>query len=250
MTAENDVAEAESPVEVEELPSFKEVVARFHRDGWDSHWYAIRTAPGSQQMAKANEAEPGANETEDHRILRERRIGESIIERRLRNAGLDVYMPAYWHEIIHHRTNKIIERRLPLMVGYAFVHLPDLAFEKVREVDGVVCFLRSSRDFGPVRFRATDLAVIASEEHSRRQQFRMDRYTRMENEKSGKIMSLRTSIRKHMKKGRSTRVNLKEQAMMAIQTMEEGARETVMAMLQQLEALEGEDTLALIDRVA
>ena len=180
----------------------------------------------------------------------ERRNGESIIERSLRNEGIDVYMPAYWHEIVHHRTNKIIEKRLPLMVGYAFVHLPDLAFEKVRGVDGVVCFLQASRERGPARFRADDLAVIAAEELSRRQQFRLDRFARLEQEKSGKIMSLRTSIRKHLKKGRSTRINLKEQAMLAIRSMDEPAREKVLGMLHQLETLEGEDTLALIDRVA
>ncbi|TWB61677.1 transcription termination factor nusG [Rhizobium sp. ERR 922] len=201
-------------------------------------WYAIRTAPGSQRMARAIEGLP-AN-----------RIGESIIERNLRNEGIDVYMPAYWHEIVHHRTNKIIDRRLPLLVGYAFVHLPRLNFEEVRAVDGVICFLRGNHDFGPVRFRVDDIAVMAAEELRRRQEIRREKISRFEKEKSSQIMHLRGNLRKILKKGRSIRFNLKEQAMLAIQSMDEQSKNTILGILAELDSLEAYDGLAAIDRVA
>jgi hypothetical protein len=201
-------------------------------------WYAIRTAPGAQRMARAIEGLPP------------NRVGESIIERNLRNERIDVYMPAYWHEIMHHRTNKIIERRLPLLVGYAFVHLPHLTFEKVRAVEGVICFLRGKRDFGPVRFRVEDISVMAGEELRRRQEIRHDKITRFEKEKSSQVMHLRGNLRKILKKGRSAHINLKEQALAAIKSMDEENRTAIMGILAELDSLEAYDGLASIDRVA
>jgi len=87
---------------------------------------AIRVKPGYQRMAKAIEGCP-----EDRR-------GESIIERNLRNANIDVYMPAFWKELRKHRSRKLVERRMPLLVGYVFVRRdPRDGFDPVREVDGV-----------------------------------------------------------------------------------------------------------------
>src|SRR5215217_3687729 len=84
-------------------------------------WYAIRTGIGAQRMAAANPALPDS------------RIGESIIERNMRDKGLDIFMPSFWVETKHRRTNSIIERRLPLLVGYAFVLYDDTkGFDYIR----------------------------------------------------------------------------------------------------------------------
>ncbi|MBB3743887.1 hypothetical protein FHX10_003386 [Rhizobium sp. BK591] len=215
---------------------FGDIVAQRRKRLIGHDWYAIRTAPGTQRMARHVEGAPIS------------RVGESIIERNLRNEGISVYMPAYWYESIHHRTRKVIQRRLPLLVGYAFVNLENLNFEKVRDVEGVVCFLRS--EFGPIRFSGDDLAVIAAEELSRRQEFRRERITRIQTETAGQVMQLRGNLRKILPKGRGNRINLKDQALIAIKGMKPEMQSKVMGMLLQLEQLEAYEGLETIDRVA
>ncbi|MGZ2484302.1 hypothetical protein ACVITL_002825 [Rhizobium pisi] len=215
---------------------FADIVAQRRKRLIGRDWYAIRTAPGTQRMAR---------HVDDAPI---HRIGESIIERNLRNEGISVYMPAYWYEGIHHRNRKVIQRRLPLLVGYAFVNLENLNFERVRDVDGVVCFLRS--ELGPIRFSGDDLAVIAAEELTRRQEFRRERITRIQNETAGHAMQLRGNLRKILPKGRGNRINLKDQALIAIKGMKPEMQSKVMGMLLQLEQLEAYEGLETIDRVA
>ncbi|WP_050578485.1 transcription termination/antitermination protein NusG [Rhizobium leguminosarum] len=215
---------------------FNEIIEQRRKRLKGRDWYAIRTAPGTQRMASHVADAPV------------HRVGESIIERNLRNEGISVYMPAYWYESIHHRTRKVIQRRLPLLVGYAFVNLENLNFEKVRDVEGVVCFLRS--EFGPIRFSGDDLAVIAAEELSRRQEFRRERITRIQTETSGQVMQLRGNLRKILPKGRGNRINLKDQALLTIKDMKPEMQSKVMGMLLQLEQLEAYEGLETIDRVA
>ncbi|MGO7089470.1 transcription termination/antitermination protein NusG [Rhizobium leguminosarum] len=215
---------------------FNEIIEQRRKRLKGRDWYAIRTAPGTQRMASHVADAPV------------HRVGESIIERNLRNEGISVYMPAYWYESIHHRTRKVIQRRLPLLVGYAFVNLENLNFEKVRDVEGVVCFLRS--EFGPIRFSGDDLAVIAAEELSRRQEFRRERITRIQSETAGQVMQLRGNLRKILPKGRGNRINLKDQALLTIKDMKPEMQSKVMGMLLQLEQLEAYEGLETIDRVA
>ncbi|TBZ81544.1 hypothetical protein E0H61_14780 [Rhizobium leguminosarum bv. viciae] len=215
---------------------FSEIVDQRRKRLKGRDWYAIRAAPGTQRMARHVDDAPV------------HRVGESIIERNLRNEGISVYMPAYWYESIHHRTRKVIQRRLPLLVGYAFVNLENLNFEKVRDVDGVVCFLRS--ELGPIRFSGDDLSIIAAEELSRRQEFRRERITRIQTETARQMMQLRGNLRKIMPKGRGNRINLKDQALIAIKGMKPDMQSKVMGMLLQLEQLEAYEGLETIDRVA
>lgn len=227
---------AETILKERDERDFSEIVAQRRRRLIGHDWYAVRTAPGAQRMARHIEGAPIS------------RVGESIIERNLRNEGVSVYMPAYWYEGIHHRTRKIIQRRLPLLVGYAFVNLENLNFEKVRDVDGVVCFLRS--EFGPLRFSGDDLSIIAAEEHQRRQDFRRERITRIRNETASQAMQLRGNLRKILPKGRGNRINLKDQALLAIRNMQPEMQSKVMGILSQLEQLEAYEGLETIDRVA
>lgn len=119
-------------------------------------WYTIRAMPGSQRSA--NDI-PGWPE--------ERRL-ESILERNLRNKGFKVFMPTVHFEIRHHRTKKWIERRTPLLMGYAFVDLCGQHFEDVRNVEGVMCFLRRSTTSGPYRMPQAEIdKLVAVEEENR-----------------------------------------------------------------------------------
>jgi hypothetical protein len=65
-------------------------------------WYAIRLKPNAQRPSKQNE-----------RLTN--------IEFALSQEGIDHYMPLERREIIHHRTKKPIDKRYPLIPGYAFV---------------------------------------------------------------------------------------------------------------------------------
>jgi transcription antitermination factor NusG len=116
-------------------------------------WYTIRTTPGAQRSARAGEGSE---------------LMESIIERNLRNEGFKVFMPTVHYEARHHRTKKWVERRIPLLVGYAFVDIGGRHFEDVRQVEGVMCFLRKSRTSGPYQMPNHEIGkLLAIEEENR-----------------------------------------------------------------------------------
>jgi transcription antitermination factor NusG len=202
-------------------------------------WYAIRTKPGYQRMATA--LEPAADETEEEKIERERRKGESIVERNLRNEGIDVFMPSFWFETKHHRNNRYVERRLPLLLGYAFVNIRDEQYEIARCADGVMCFLKFGREYGPVRFHDRVMEQLVFDDFERRQKFRFEQHSRKEEAKSHRIFELRASLRKVIPKGRGVRINMRAQAARAIETMVGPARERVEAILKELDSLTGDE---------
>lgn len=72
----------------------------------DATWYAVRIVPGAQKMASAIPNAP------------EHRVGETLLERECRNNGITIFMPSFWTVVRHQRTNKLIEKRFPLLVGY------------------------------------------------------------------------------------------------------------------------------------
>lgn len=115
-------------------------------------WYTIRTMPGAQRNAKAH----------DGAAL------ESIIERNLRNEGFKVFMPTVHFEARHHKTKKWVERRTPLLVGYAFVDILNRNFEDVRRVEGVMCFLRKSATTGPYVMPNTEIRKLVEVEEENR----------------------------------------------------------------------------------
>jgi hypothetical protein len=159
-----------------------------------SRWYAIRVAPGYQRMAAADERLP------------ESRQMESTIERNCRKDGFDIFMPSFYTELKHHRTNQIIQKRFPFLVGHAFVNLPRLNFEELRRVDRVMCFLRGA-NYGPLEFPD---ATIEFAEHERRQAFLYEQHCRKENERHEQIQHLRGQLRKVLPKpkGRKARVSM------------------------------------------
>ncbi|URK87748.1 transcription termination/antitermination NusG family protein [Rhizobium sp. RCAM05350] len=88
----------------------------------DKRWYAVRVTPGMQKMAKPIAGEP------------ENRRGETLIERHLREEGVDVYMPAFWKEIRQHRSRKLKQRRFPAL-GRLCLH-PERSEKRVQRHSG------------------------------------------------------------------------------------------------------------------
>ncbi len=189
-----------------------------------SRWYAIRVAPGYQRMAAA-----------DDRLAESRRM-ESIIERNCRKDGFDIFMPSFYTELKHHRTNKLIQKRFPFLVGYAFVDLPRLNFEELRRVDGVVCFLRGA-NYGPLEFPDEEIETLYFAEHERRQGFLYEQHCRKENERHEQIQHLRGQLRKILPKGRKARVSMVDQAERAIDSLSPQIKERVQKIISELNAL-------------
>lgn len=122
-----------------------------------TNWYAVRVKPGYQRMASKWDA---ANHS--HRL-------ETTIERNMRTEGIDCFMPAFCIETKHHRTKEWMEKRFPMLVGYAFVDLPRMNFEEVRAIDGVMCLLKPIREAPPVRFSVADIeSLIEAEDEAHR----------------------------------------------------------------------------------
>lgn len=191
-------------------------------------WYAIRTKPGAQRMAAHLQDKPG----------------ELIIERNLRQEGIDFYLPAYWHETIHHRKKTWIEKRYPLLVGYCFVRLPDGRFETVREVDGVMCFLRGGRDYGPIEFPQDVISDLVMADFKAKQDYLFEQHKRREDERLDRVKKLRADLRRMLPKGRAVRVNMVDQASRIIEGLPDKVRDRVKAIVSELNGLTDDELMA------
>lgn len=214
----------------------------------NSRWYAVRAIPGSQKQAKPLLV--AANATDEEKAEAERRKGESIIERQLRQEGIDVYMPSFWIRTKHHRTNQLIERRLPFLVGYVFVHLPCLEFEKVRAVESVMCVLAPSRFDGPVRFPEGVISKLMVAEFDAAQQAQQEGWSEMETKRFKQSEHLRGQLKKILPKGRVRTVSMRDWADTVIDKLNDGAKSQVRALIDKLDRLQTAETLAEIEKVA
>jgi len=213
-----------------------------------SNWYAVRAKPGTQRMARPLPI--AANSTDEEKAVAERRKGESILERQLRQEGIDVFMPSFWQWSRHHRTNKTIARRYPFLVGYAFVHLPKLEFEKVRAVDAVMCMLAPTRDAGPVLFPEALISQFMLAEFEAAQDRRGTEWADLERARFNKVNKLRGQLKKVLPKGRSPKTSLRDFADEAIGRLSDIVRARVLSITAQLDALEAAETLEQIEKVA
>jgi len=206
----------------------------------ETNWYAIRAVPGSQRMARVIEASNDEMETPEQKVARERRKGESIIERNLRNEGIDVYMPSFWAIRQHQRTNRMSERRFPLMVGYVFVNIAERDFEKVRRIEGVMCFMRPSPDRGPIAFRDTDIGRLMFDDFQAQQEWERDREARLLEGQKHRRNALNKRLGLIFPKGRRQKVPLRMVAEVAIENMPTASRNHVRAILAELNAMDKE----------
>ena len=190
-------------------------------------WFAIRVTPGFQRMAR--HVEDSAENLK----------GESIVERNLRIKGIDVYMPSFWREIRRHRSRKLIARRFPLLVGYAFIrHEEARGFQVVRDVDGVNGVLRVGKDGQPHMFSDDDLSEIAALAFQKEQDFRWTRHQAIETAKVKRRDKLNAQLGRIVPKGRSRVSSLREHAEKYIGMMAEAKKARVLSIIQQLDALE------------
>lgn len=92
----------------------------------NTSWYALRLKPGA--------ARPYRN---DARLTN--------IEWSMTQEGLSCYMPMELVLKIHHRTKKPIDKRFPIIPGYAFMEAgPGQNWEKVRDCDFVASIIGSA----------------------------------------------------------------------------------------------------------
>lgn len=196
-------------------------------------WCAIRPMPGTQRMASLAANLPAGRE------------GESIIERNLRNEGIDVYMPSFWQDVRHQRTNKVIAKRFPLLVGYVFVNITDNDYEKVRKTEGVMCFLKSSRDGAPAVFRdAEDIGILMLADMERKAVYAREREERERLCQQQRRNALNRQLGLILPKGRRKKVSMRYAAEQAMNELSPATRERVLLILKELEGLEGDGPLA------
>jgi hypothetical protein len=157
----------------------------------NERWYAVKTRPGTQRQAK-----PRVGQAAD-------RAGEFIIERNLRDAGFDVFMPSTVREIRHHRTEEYLIRRFPLMVGYSFVNSPR-NFYDLAEVDGVSAILGVAGM--PMRINTASIQSIRDAEEKEIELMERRRQLRMQKEKQANRKLSRKEARELFPKNRRVTV--------------------------------------------
>ncbi|MBW9076933.1 hypothetical protein JNB84_03130 [Rhizobium pusense] len=197
-------------------------------------WYAVRAMPGTQRMAAAT----------PRLIEQQHRIGESIIERNIRNEGFDVYMPAFWRDIKHQRTNKIMAKRFPLLVGYVFVNIREREFERVRRTEGVMCFLRPSPDLPPASFKDEVIGALMLADMEAKRGYDIEREEREKLAKQHRRNALNRQLGLILPKGRRKKVSMRYAAEQAMNELSPATRERVLLILKELEGLETVNLLA------
>lgn len=197
-------------------------------------WYAVRAMPGTQRMAAAT----------PWPIEQQHRIGESIIERNIRNEGFDVYMPAFWKDIKHQRTNKIMAKRFPLLVGYVFVNIRERDFERVRRTDGVMCFLRPSAELPPASFKDEVIGALMLADMEAKRGYDTEREEREKVAKQHRRNALNRQLGLILPKGRRKKVSMRYAAEQAMNELSPATLERVLLIIKELEGLEAADPLA------
>lgn len=193
-------------------------------------WYAVRVAPGTQRVAAQAADAP------------EYRKGETIIERNLREEGIDVYMPAFWQEIRTHRGRKLRARRFPLLVGYAFIRRdPGQGFRAVTDIDGIIDLVRVNRT--PVAISEDDIRFIMLEMFEREQEYRYRRAQKTEEARFKRRQTLNAELGRHLPKGRGRTVSLRVYADACLNSLPEATRARIMGIVSALDGLEQDNSL-------
>lgn len=192
-------------------------------------WYAIRIVPGGQRMAKAGVNAP------------DYRIGETLLERECRNYGITVFMPSFWTVVRHQRSNKLVEKRFPLMVGYAFVKIEDEEFGAVRDLNTVSYFLRGGGRHGLASFsNDAMLELYLADLEARDQHAAMRRNGEAEVRKERRAI-LGRQLGSIFPKGRRKKVSIRMMAAAAMNSLTPKAKERCASILEELEKLDKAD---------
>ncbi|MCT7665684.1 transcription termination/antitermination NusG family protein [Shinella kummerowiae] len=204
----------------------------------DENWYAVRVAPAAQRTAKAIVVSEYATDRE--KAEADRRKGESIVERQLRQKGIDPYMPAFWEEIRAHRGHKMRARRLPLFPGYAFIrHDPRKGFKPVKEgVEGVIDFVCVKQR--PVTFSEDDIRFLMIQMFDREQAFRFQKAQRVEEARFKRRQTLNAELGRHLPRGRGRTVSLRAYADACINSLPAASKKRILGIMSALDGLEEE----------
>lgn len=135
-------------------------------------------------------------------------IGETIIERDCRDKGYEIFMPSYWMEAKHHRTKQWMDKRFPMLTGYAFVNLPEQQFEKLRsEVDSVLCVLKPGKMQQPFEFTEWAVGAMRLAEWREEQSFKYDKARRLREEEVAAMHLSRKQINDMFPSGRHVKIS-------------------------------------------
>lgn len=192
-------------------------------------WYAIRVAPGGQKMAREIH---GASEE---------RIGETQIERECREKGFVIFMPSFWTVVRHQRTNKLIEKRFPLLVGYAFVRVKGQDIDWVKQLNYVAYFLRGGGHYGLASFGVEEIAQLYIAELDKREEHRTMKRNGEADVRKHRRKALNHQLGLIFPKGRRKRVPLRMLASAAINSLPHKTKKRCMSILTELEALDKQD---------
>lgn len=192
-------------------------------------WYVIRVVPGGQRMARAV---PGAAED---------RIGETLLERECREKGISIFMPSFWTVVRHQRTNKLIEKRFPLLVGYAFVRIREEGFDSVRRLNYVSYFLRGGGYYGLASFSDDAIVQLYLAELEARDQHAVMKRNGEADVRKHRRAVLGNQLGLIFPKGRRKKVPVRMLAAAAINSLAPKAKERCVAILKELETLDKEE---------
>lgn len=192
----------------------------------DATWYAVRIVPGAQKMARAISDAP------------EHRVGETLLERECRNNGITIFMPSFWTVVRHQRTNKLIEKRFPLLVGYAFVKIDDKGFGTVRDLNTVSYFLRGGGRYGLASFPDETLMELYLAELDAKEQHSTMKRTGEADVRKERRSILGRQLGSIFPKGRRKKVPIRMMAAAAMNGLPPKAKQRCMSILEELENLD------------
>ena len=138
----------------------------------ERYWYAVRTAPGSQKPQREYTVEKtdGKRSKKGYRIIPSLNPNLSAIERSLRDAGFDVWMPAEKRLVRDRRHTDLWKvRRFALMVGYVFVKDPK-DFGKLEGTAGVAGVVRNADGY-PLAMDFMDIMAVRAAEADAEHEF-------------------------------------------------------------------------------
>lgn len=193
-------------------------------------WYAVRVAPNAQKVAAKIHDAPAY------------RVAETIVERNLREKGIDVYMPAFWQERRPHRGGKLRSRRLPFLVGYAFIRRdPGCGFEAIREIEGVIDVVSFADR--PMTIPEEDVRFLMITMFDRHQAFLFQKAQNIEEARFKRRQKLNADLGRHLPKGRGRTVSLRTYADECMGNLPKDARKRILGIISAIDGLEHDEAL-------
>lgn len=136
------------------------------------NWYALRLQPGATRPSR-----------HDERFTN--------VEWSMKREGMQCYVPMEYILKIHHRTKKLIDKKFPIIPGYAFMEAgSEQNWEKVRDCDFVASVIGAAGKPLPIPASWMEW-VTAFEEQRRGSYFWMKEQRALEEERKGQKVTRR-----------------------------------------------------------